>query len=201
MPKAKSVFVCNNCGYESAKWLGKCPACNEWNSFFEQKLEAKTLENKKQNKQNAEPVELKKIQSKEIQRLSTGFSELDRVLGRWISRWLFNLARRGASVSGKSTLILQICDMVRTEETVLYISGEESAQQIKIRADRLKVHQNKILFLGETDIDIIEAEIEKRKPKLVIIDSIQTIYSDKVDSLPRKHQSASRNYSKSDENL
>ena len=95
-----------------------------------------------------------------------------------------------SQVFGKSTLILQICDKVKTEETVLYISGEESAEQIKIRADRLGISRNNILFLGETDIDIVEAEIEKRKPKLVIIDSIQTIYSDKIDSLPRKYKSA-----------
>ena len=95
-----------------------------------------------------------------------------------------------SQVFGKSTLILQICDKVQTDETVLYISGEESAEQIKIRADRLKISKNNILFLGETDIDIIEGEIEKRKPKLVIVDSIQTIYSDKVDSLPRKYKSA-----------
>lgn len=82
-------------------------------------------------------------------------------------------------------MILQICDKVKTEKQVLYISGEESAEQIKIRADRLNISQNNILFFGETDIDLIEAEIEKRKPKLVIIDSIQTIYSDKVDSMPR----------------
>jgi len=91
---------------------------------------------------------------------------------------------------GKSTLILQICDKVQTDETVLYISGEESAEQIKIRADRLGIRRNNILFLGETDIDLVEAEIEKRKPKLVIVDSIQTIYSDKVDSLPRKYKPA-----------
>lgn len=89
---------------------------------------------------------------------------------------------------GKSTLILQICDKVQTDETVLYISGEESAEQIKIRADRLGISKNNILFLGETDIDLVEAEIEKMKPKLVIVDSIQTIYSDKVDSLPRKYK-------------
>ncbi len=93
-------------------------------------------------------------------------------------------------VYGKSTLILQICDKVKTDAAVLYVSGEESAEQIKIRADRLNINKNNILFLGETDIDLIEAEIEKRKPKLVIIDSIQTIYSDKVDSLPRKHEPA-----------
>ena len=81
MAKQKSVFVCNGCGYESAKWLGKCPACNEWNTFFEQKLDTKQIEIKKQNKPNAEPVALKDVESKEIHRLSTGFIELDRVLG------------------------------------------------------------------------------------------------------------------------
>jgi len=93
-------------------------------------------------------------------------------------------------VYGKSTLILQICDKVQTDDVVLYVSGEESAEQIKIRADRLNINKNNILFLGETDIDLIEAEIDKRKPKLVIIDSIQTIYSDKLDSLPRKYKPA-----------
>ena len=91
MAKPKSVFVCNNCGYESGKWLGKCPACNEWNTFFEQKLETKEIENKRQNKDIKEPISLKSIESKEIHRLSTGFLELDRVL-RWrISGWLINL--------------------------------------------------------------------------------------------------------------
>ncbi len=85
---------------------------------------------------------------------------------------------------GKSTLILQICDKIKTEKSVLYISGEESAEQIKLRADRLKTNNNNIMFFGETDIDLIENEIEKEKPELVIIDSIQTIYSDKVDSIP-----------------
>ena len=86
--------------------------------------------------------------------------------------------------SGKSTLILQICDKIKTDKTVLYVSGEESAEQIKLRADRLKIEKNNIMFFGETDIDLIESEIEKKDPELVIIDSIQTIYSDKVDSIP-----------------
>ena len=90
LAKAKSVFVCNNCGYESGKWLGKCPACNEWNSFFEQKLETKEIENKRQNKQIQEPISLKDITSKEINRLSTGFLELDRVLRRRIGRWFIS---------------------------------------------------------------------------------------------------------------
>lgn len=92
MPKAKSVFVCNNCGYESGKWLGKCPACNEWNTFFEQKLETKAIESKRQSRENAEPINLKEVKYNEIHRLSTGFLELDRVL-RWRTcRWFFNLA-------------------------------------------------------------------------------------------------------------
>lgn len=98
-------------------------------------------------------------------------------------------------------MILQICDKVKTDEAVLYVSGEESAEQIKIRADRLKINENNILFLGETDIDLIEAEIEKRRPKLVIIDSIQTIYSDKVESLPRKYKPIKRDYIKGYENV
>lgn len=111
------------------------------------------------------------------------------------------LLRRRTTAFGKSTLILQICNKVETTDPVLYISGEESAEQIKIRADRLKIDKDNILFMGETDIDIIESEVEKKKPKLVIIDSIQTIYSDKVDSLPRKYKSIKRNYIKGYENL
>lgn len=201
MAKAKSVFVCNNCGYESGKWLGKCPACNEWNTFFEQKLDTKEIEIKKQNKQNSAPIALKDVAYKEIHRLSTGFSELDRVLRWGAGGRIAYLTWRRATVFGKSTLILQICDKVQTEDVVLYVSGEESAEQIKIRADRLNINKNNIMFFGETDIDLIESEIEKKKPKLVIIDSIQTIYSDKVESMPRKYKPAKRNYSKDYEDV
>ena len=200
LAKAKSVFVCKECGYESSKWLGKCPACNEWNTFFEQKLEAKEIEIKKQNKQNAHPVALKDVEYKEIHRLSTGFIELDRVLGGGLVDGSLILLG-GEPGIGKSTLILQICDKVKTEDIVLYVSGEESAEQIKIRADRLNINKNNILFFGETDIDIIEAEIEEKKPKLVIIDSIQTMYSDKVESLPRKYKPIKRNHLKNNENV
>lgn len=96
----KSVFVCNSCGYESSKWLGKCPVCNEWNTFFEQKLETKVIESKRQNKQSSEPIALNEVESKEIHRLSTGFLELDRVL-RWrAGRWLFNSSWRRARNTG-----------------------------------------------------------------------------------------------------
>lgn len=94
------------------------------------------------------------------------------------------LIRRRTTEFGKSTLILQICDKIQTDQTVLYVSGEESAEQIKLRADRLQINKNNIMFYGETDIDLIESEIEKENPKLVIIDSIQTVFSDRVDSIP-----------------
>lgn len=100
MSKPKSVFVCNECGYESSKWLGKCPACNEWNTFFEQKLETKAIENKRQNKQSAGPLKLKDVAYTEIHRLSTGFGELDRVLRRRACRWFTNPTWRRTWNSG-----------------------------------------------------------------------------------------------------
>ena len=160
---------------------GKCPACNEWNTFFEQKLDDKTVKNKKEGKE-ATSISLKNVEYKEISRLSTGFGELDRVLGGLVDGSLILIG--GEPGIGKSTLILQICDKIKTSKTVLYVSGEESAEQIKLRADRLKIDRNNIMFFGETDIDLIESEIEKQDPELVIIDSIQTIYSDKVESMP-----------------
>ncbi len=182
MAKAKAVFVCNNCGYESSKWLGKCPACNEWNTFFEQKLDT-NVATKKKEKETAKSVALKNVEYKEISRISTGFGELDRVLGGGLVDGSLILIG-GEPGIGKSTLILQICDKIKTDKIVLYVSGEESAEQIKLRADRLKINKNNIMFYGETDIDLIESEIEEKKPELVIIDSIQTIFSDKVDSIP-----------------
>lgn len=161
---------------------GKCPACNEWNTFFEQKLDEKSVKNKKEGKDIAS-ISLKNVEYKEISRLSTGFGELDRVLGGGLVDGSLILIG-GEPGIGKSTLILQICDNIKTSKNILYVSGEESAEQIKLRADRLKIEKNNIMFLGETDIDLIESEIERKDPELVIIDSIQTIYSDKVDAIP-----------------
>ena len=184
MAKIKSVFVCNECGYESAKWLGKCPACNAWNSFFEEKVskDSKSV-NGVEKKKSATPTQLNKVIGSEQARMSTGFKELDMVLGGGIV--IGSLVLLGGEPGiGKSTLILQICEKLKTEGTILYISGEESAEQIKLRADRLKVNRESLLFLGETDIDIIEEAINNTNPKLVILDSVQTIYSDEVSSAP-----------------
>ena len=184
MAKVKSVFVCNQCGYESAKWLGKCPACGEWNSFFEEKISTKTSGSglgKEKNLKEAKPTKLNNIEGKEAFRTSTGVNELDRVLGGGIVKGSLVLLG-GEPGIGKSTLILQICDKIKGEGKVLYISGEESAEQIKIRADRLKINNEDIMFLGETDIDVISEVILEMNPKLVIIDSIQTMYSDEITS-------------------
>lgn len=182
--KTKTVFVCSNCGYESGKWLGKCPGCNEWNTFYEEKLsknndiKVKGTENK-----SCKPMKLNEVVGKEDLRLSTGFGELDRVLGGGLVKGSLVLIG-GEPGIGKSTLILQICDKLQGDGQVLYVSGEESAEQIKIRADRLGITNNDIMFLGETDMDVIQSSILEMNPKLVIIDSIQTMYSDEITSAP-----------------
>ena len=181
--KAKTIFVCNECGYESAKWMGKCPACNSWNTFFEEKLSTKVESGKREKKIQEAPKPLKSFVGQDAQRTSTGYAELDRVLGGGLVKGSLVLVG-GEPGIGKSTLILQLCDKVKGEGKVLYVSGEESAEQIKLRADRLNIKNDDILFLGETDIDIIDQNIEELNPKLVIIDSMQTMYSEDISSAP-----------------
>ena len=182
MAKAnKTVFVCNECGYESAKWLGKCPACNSWNTFFEQKVETYTENGIKKVKEKNKPKALNTFEGRDNVRISTGFDELDRVLGGGMVQGSLILLG-GEPGIGKSTLILQLCDKIKAEGKVLYVSGEESAEQIKMRADRLGIHNDNILFLGETDIATINENITEVAPKLVIIDSIQTMYSEEITS-------------------
>ena len=184
MAKAKTVFVCSNCGYESAKWLGKCPACNEWNGFYEEKVASSSgnaSSSNKSNKEKAVPRKLKEVEGIETARTSTGIGELDRVLGGGLVKGSLVLVG-GEPGIGKSTLILQLCDKVKGEGKVLYVSGEESAEQVKIRADRLNINNDDLMFLGETNIDSIEDAIISINPKLVIIDSIQTMYSEEITS-------------------
>ena len=181
--KAKTIFVCNECGYESAKWMGKCPACNSWNTFFEEKLSTKVESGKREKKIQEAPKPLNSFVGQDAQRTSTGYAELDRVLGGGLVKGSLVLVG-GEPGIGKSTLILQLCDKVKGEGKVLYVSGEESAEQIKLRADRLNIKNDDILFFGETDIDIIDQNIEELNPKLVIIDSMQTMYSEEISSAP-----------------
>ena len=181
MAKAKTVFVCSECGNESPKWLGKCPACNSWNTFYEQKIEKYTETNKAEKKINNTPKPLNTYIGQESDRTSTGFGELDRVLGGGLVKGSLILLG-GEPGIGKSTLILQLCEKVQGDGKVLYISGEESAEQIKLRADRLNVKNEDILFLGETDIEVVNNAIVETNPKLVIIDSIQTMYSDEISA-------------------
>ena len=181
MAKAKTVFVCNECGYESAKWLGKCPACNSWNSFFEQKVEKVLETGRLERKEPNVPKALNTYKGEETSRTSTGFSEVDRVLAGGLVKGSLILLG-GEPGIGKSTLILQLCDKVQGEGKVLYVSGEESAEQIKLRADRLNINNEDIMFLGETDIEVVNQAIIDTNPKLVIIDSIQTMYSDELSA-------------------
>ena len=178
--KTKTIFVCSNCGYESSKWLGKCPACNEWNTFYEEKDVTKSG-TKEKRKERSEAIQLNKVEKKETSRIKTGIEELDRVLGGGFVYGSLTLLG-GEPGIGKSTLILQICENIKVDGKILYISGEESAEQIKIRADRLNISRDDIMFLSETDIDNVEASIEKMEPKFVIIDSIQTMYSEEITS-------------------
>jgi len=182
MAKTSTVFFCNECGYESAKWLGKCPACNSWNTFVEEKV-VKQGSSKVVSSKKVEPVCLNSIENIKISRIKSGFSELDRVLGGGFVNGSLTLLG-GEPGIGKSTIILQICDKICVNGKVLYVSGEESAEQVKIRADRLNIKNENIMFLGETDINRIEETIDDIQPKFVIIDSIQTMYSDEITSAP-----------------
>ena len=180
MAKNQTVFVCSNCGNESPKWLGKCPACNSWNTFYEEKI----VTSKVSGEKKAVSAEVKKLNNVEIEKYSrykTGYEELDRVLGGGLVQGSLVLLG-GEPGIGKSTLILQICDKIKVNGSVLYISGEESATQIKMRADRLNINNENILFLGETCIETIENTLESVKPDFIIIDSIQTMYSEQLQA-------------------
>lgn len=185
MAKSKTIFVCSECGYESAKWLGKCPSCNSWNTFYEEKIQETTSSGKKVNlREREKPKNLNSIEGKEAIYTKTGYEELDRVLGGGLVKGSLVLIG-GEPGIGKSTLILQLANNIATKEgTVLYVSGEESGEQVKLRADRLKVKNDNIMFLAETDIDNVEAEIMEMRPKLVVIDSIQTMFSNEITSAP-----------------
>ena len=186
MAKAKSTaFFCQNCGYESAKWQGQCPACHEWNTFTEEPV-AKITGSAAVKKAAAEirPVRLSEIQTDESQRISSGMEELDRVLGGGIVAGSLMLVGGDPGI-GKSTLLLQVChNLTGTGHKVLYVSGEESAQQIKLRAKRIGDFKDDLMLLCETNLELIRSIIEKTRPEIVVIDSIQTMYHEAVSAAP-----------------
>lgn len=178
----KSVFFCQECGFESAKWMGQCPGCRNWNTMVEEQVSAK--QTAKAAKKKTEPQPLSKINTKEENRISTGIGELDRVLGGGIVKGGLMLVGGDPGI-GKSTLLLQLCQKVSAgDRKVLYVSGEESLQQIKMRAERIGEFTDNLKLLCETDLSLIADCIEKERPSLVIIDSIQTMYSEEVSSSP-----------------
>ena len=185
MSKIKKAFFCSNCGYESAKWIGKCPACSEWNTFVEEIIDKGSDKEENWNayhseKRVAKTIALNEIVTKEERRINSNDTELDRVLGGGIVPGSIVLVA-GEPGIGKSTLFLQIGLMIN-QLSVLYISGEESDQQIKMRADRLKISNDNFYLLTETSTQTIFQEIKKLKPQLVIVDSVQTLQSNLIDS-------------------
>lgn len=181
--KKKTVFFCQNCGYESGKWLGQCPGCREWNTFVEETVTAKTAKSQ-QTVRKAEPVNLSQVSTNEEERIHTGIKELDRVLGGGIVPGSMVLVGGDPGI-GKSTLLLQVCQKLADQNRkIMYISGEESLRQIKMRATRIGEFTNSLLLLCETNLESIKAVIERDKPEVVIIDSIQTMYNEEVSSAP-----------------
>ena len=182
MAKSKTVFFCKECGYEAAKWAGQCPGCRQWDTFVEEPV-VKIVKDSKYKGSN-EPKTLKDIKIDSNLRISSSIGELDRVLGGGIVPGSLVLVGGDPGI-GKSTLLLQMCrEIVNKEKKVLYISGEESLGQIKMRADRLGEFCDGLLLLCETDLDIIEDQIHKYKPDIVVIDSIQTMFKEDVSSAP-----------------
>ena len=186
--KEKSVYICSSCGFESPKWLGKCPECDSWGTLEEQVIKEapKTRGTKGTEQTKASVKELKRLNEVETvshSRYSSGSGELDRVLGGGIVPGSICLCGGDPGI-GKSTLLLQVCDHVAAERRVLYVSAEESAHQIKLRADRLGCGADNIYILAETDIEEICSAIAVEKPDMAIVDSIQTVYAPYMSSAP-----------------
>lgn len=185
MPKTKEVYVCTSCGYEAAKWNGKCPSCNEWNTFElqvqVQAAPAKNLKAAPSAVPAAAPLRISEIDTESEVRYHTGLEEFDRVLGGGLVKGSINLLSGDPGI-GKSTLLLQICEYIGQEHSILYVSGEESVRQLKLRAQRLGVESENLYIISQTDVDAIIQTILVQKPDVVIIDSIQTMNLAQVNS-------------------
>jgi len=183
--KQKIKFICTKCGYESLKWLGKCPSCSEWNTFEEQTEIPASKYDVSNNItiHKSQPQKLSEINENEGERIVTGTKELDRVLGGGIVRGSMVLVGGDPGI-GKSTLLLQICKSLGEENDIFYVTGEESAQQVKMRANRLGVTSQKLSLLAETNLDTVIHHANALKPDIMIVDSIQTMYRAEVSSAP-----------------
>lgn len=186
MAKAKTLFVCSQCGYESGRWLGKCPGCGAWNALQEQAVQETVPEKarKRAPGSGAKPLPLSEIDEQEQPRVTTGIGELDRVLGGGIVEGSAVLAAGDPGI-GKSTLLLQACGALANRGLkVLYVTGEESARQIAMRARRLNVNAHRLFVLAETAVDNIETRIRELSPDFTVVDSIQTVYRPEIASAP-----------------
>lgn len=183
--KASTVFFCTECGNESSKWAGQCPACKAWNTLVEEKINiSPTTGAKKRTSSDATSVHLSEISMDEQARISTGIGEMDRVLGGGIVPGSLTLVGGDPGI-GKSTILLQVCEKISGAKLpVLYVSGEESLQQIKLRADRIGQFNDCLSLMCENNLNDIESVIRKDKPKVVIIDSIQTMICEEITSSP-----------------
>jgi DNA repair protein RadA/Sms len=184
-----TIFVCQNCGNQSRKWMGQCPDCGEWNTFVEERFRATAAsvgaaKSFSSHYAAASPVAYGTIESQDDARTSTGIDELDRVLGGGIVAGSLVLIG-GAPGIGKSTIVIQMADKLSQGNTkVLYVSGEESERQIKMRGERLGISAENLFLLPETNLQSILVEIEKLRPDIIIVDSIQTVFSEKIESAP-----------------
>ena len=182
MPKIKSVYVCSECGYESPKWFGKCPGCGEWNTMNEELPQTMSGSlGKKGISTVSRIMSLNEIKEDVEKRINTGVGEFDRVLGGGIVKGSITLLSGDPGI-GKSTILLQICEHLGKNNKILYVSGEESASQIKLRANRLGVTTENLFILPQTDVGVIVEAIKAEKPDIVVIDSIQTMTYEEIAS-------------------
>lgn len=179
--KQKTTYYCTECGNEFPKWMGQCSSCGSWNTVIEAPAESKSAKNAVSRGIKRLPRTLAELDTAEEERFSSGIAELDRVLGGGCVKGSLVLFG-GSPGIGKSTLLLQICEYICREQTVLYVTGEESERQLKMRAERLKVRTGNLFVLSETNMDDILDTLESAKPDMLIIDSIQTLYSPELNS-------------------